>query len=135
MRAVNTLCAEVFEDLESYASAPPTDGYLINLLASKQFIQLVAETEGIIVGALSAYVLPKFEMARSDVYIYDLVVDANSLRNGLATALINALKPIARTHGAWVIYVQAGPPDVPAVALYDKPGLREAVLHFDIDVN
>ena len=51
---------------------------------------------------------------------------------GVATALIEAMKPIARDKGAWVIFVQADPPDAPAVALYDKLGTREEVLHFDI---
>ncbi len=32
-----------------------------------------------------------------------------------------------------MIYVQADPPDLPAVALYDKLGVREEVLHFDIN--
>lgn len=53
-------------------------------------------------------------------------------RHGVATALIDALKPIALDRGAWVIFVQADPPDGPAVALYDKLGTREEVLHFDI---
>ena len=53
----------------------------------------------------------------------------------MATALIEALKPIARDKGAWVIYVQADPPDAPAVALYDKLGVREEVYHFDISVS
>ena len=53
-------------------------------------------------------------------------------RLGVATALIEALKPIARRQRALVIYVQADPPDAPAVALYDKLGMREEVYHFDI---
>ena len=51
---------------------------------------------------------------------------------GVATALIEELKSIARMRGAYVIYVQADPPDAPAVALYTKLGIREDVLHFDI---
>ena len=49
--------------------------------------------------------------------------------------MIEALKPIARARGAWVVMVQADPPDAPAVALYDKLGTREAVYHFDIAVS
>jgi aminoglycoside 3-N-acetyltransferase I len=33
---------------------------------------------------------------------------------------------------AWMIFVQADPADEPVVALYDKLGVRESVLHFDI---
>ena len=35
---------------------------------------------------------------------------------------------------AWVIYVQADYGDDPAIALYEKLGVREEVLHFDIPV-
>lgn len=36
-----------------------------------------------------------------------------------------------------MIFVQAdtGPEDAPAIALYDKLGQRESVLHFDIPVS
>jgi aminoglycoside 3-N-acetyltransferase I len=48
--------------------------------------------------------------------------------------LVQALKPIAKQRGAWVIYVQADHGDDPAIALYTKLGVREDVLHFDITV-
>jgi aminoglycoside 3-N-acetyltransferase I len=35
---------------------------------------------------------------------------------------------------AWAIFVQADPPDAPAVALYEKLGTREEVFHYDINV-
>ena len=50
----------------------------------------------------------------------------------VATALIESLKPIARSAGAWVIFVQADREDEPAVALYRGLGLEEQPLHFDI---
>ncbi len=34
-----------------------------------------------------------------------------------------------------IIFVQADPPDLPAVALYSKLGVKEEVLHFDIAVD
>ena len=59
-------------------------------------------------------------------------MDENYRRRGIATGLINKLREIAREKGAWVIYVQADPPDEPAVKLYESLGTRENVLHFDI---
>lgn len=132
MRAMNALFAEVFEDPVSYLGSPPDDAYLEALLARGEFIPLVAMSGDEMAGALAAYELVKFEQARSEVYIYDLAVRERWRRKGVATALIEALKPIARSCGAWVIYVQADPPDAPAVALYDGLGVREEVLHFDI---
>ena len=113
---------------------PPDDGYAADQLARGDTILLVAETRGETVGALAGYVLPKFEQARSEVYIYDLAVAGPSRRRGVATSLIEECRRIAREIGAWVIYVQADtlPEDGPARALYGKLGTREDVLHFDI---
>jgi aminoglycoside 3-N-acetyltransferase I len=85
-------------------------------------------------GAIAAYELVKFEAERSEIYIYDLAVLERFRRQGVATALIEAVKDIGRDKGAWVVFVQADPPDAPAVALYDKIGIRETVFHFDISV-
>ncbi|EZP70824.1 Gentamicin 3'-N-acetyltransferase [Sphingomonas paucimobilis] len=132
MRAVNALFAEVFDDPQSYAGLPPSDGYLADLLADPRFIALAALEGGRVVGALAAYELRKFEQQRSEIYIYDLAVAADRRRQGIATALIDALRPVAIAAGAWVIYVQADLEDEPAVALYTRLGAREDVLHFDI---
>lgn len=133
-RALLTLFGEAFGEPETYGAAPPDEAYLRRLLESPDFIALAAVKAGQAVGGLAAYVLPKFEQARSEVYIYDLAVAEAHRRQGVATALIEALKPLARQRGAHVIFVQADPPDAAAVALYDKLGRREEVLHFDIPV-
>lgn len=133
-RAMNRLFGEVFDDRESYGANPPDDAYAEGLLARAETILLIAEADGEPVGALAAYILPKFEQARSEIYIYDLAVVESWRRRGVATALIEETRGIAREAGAWIIYVQADrqPEDEPAIALYDKLGTREEVLHFDI---
>nr|WP_281360295.1 GNAT family N-acetyltransferase [Rhizobium sophorae] len=77
----------------------------------------------------------KFEQERSEFYIYDLAVLEKNRRAGVATKLIFALKPIAASRGAKVIFVQADYGDGPAIALYTKLGQREDVLHFDISTD
>ncbi len=135
MREMNSLFGDVFEDPESYHSAPPGDAYLHSLLARDEFIALAAWCEGAMVGALAGYELIKFEQRRSEIYIYDLAVRDEFWRQGIATGLIDALKGIARAKGGSVIFVQADPVDLPAVALYEKLGVREEVLHFDISAD
>lgn len=132
MQAANRLFGEVFGE-EGYHGPEPGDAYLGKLLADDKFIALGAEADGGLVGALAGYELVKFEAERSEIYIYDLAVREEYRRRGVATALIEAVKAIARECGAWVIFVQADPPDAPAVALYEKLGTREEVLHFDIN--
>ncbi len=134
MRAMLAMFGEAFGEAETYGADRPSDEYLELLLGSDRFIALAAVQEGSVVGGLAAYVLDKFEQERSEIYIYDLAVAEPHRRTGIATALIEALKPIAAERGAYVIFVQADPVDAPAVALYSKLGKREDVLHFDIAV-
>ena len=133
LRALNKVFAEAFEDPKHYQSAIPSDEYLELLIARPDFIPLVAEVNGEIAGGLVAYVLTKFEQERSEVYIYDLAVLESHRRQGIATGLINKLREIAREIGAYVIFVQADHGDDPAIKLYESLGIREEVLHFDIE--
>ena len=135
MRKALRVFADAFDEEQNFFSAPPSDSYLQRLLSDERFVLLVARFEGTIVGVLSAYELVKYEQARSEFYIYDLAVAEAFRRRGVATALIEALKPIARDAGAWVIFVQADRVDDSAVALYRGFGVEEQPLHFDIPVD
>jgi aminoglycoside 3-N-acetyltransferase I len=97
-------------------------------------IVIVALSEGQVVAGLVAYELEKFESQRSEFYIYDLAVDERHRRRHVATAMIEHLREIAARRGGWLIFVQADYEDNPAIALYNKLGVREEVLHFDIPV-
>jgi aminoglycoside 3-N-acetyltransferase I len=131
-RQLNALFAAAFEDPDAYASRLPDNKYLGSVLAKQHVAILVATIGAEVIGGLVAYQLDKLEQARSEFYIYDLAVAAEWRRKGVATALIDNLRVVARTAGAWVIYVQGDYGDEPALALYDKLGVREEVLHFDI---
>lgn len=126
--------ADAFEDDANYRANRPDEKYLLDRLSDDSFICLSATYQGAVVGALAAYELKKFEQNRSEIYIYDLAVSEDYRRQGIATGLIEYLKPIARARGAWVIYVQADLGDRPAVELYSKLGVKEDVHHFDIPV-
>lgn len=133
MRAMLDMLGREFEDIPTYSHRQPGDDYLAGLLGSDGFIAVAALAGQEVIGGLAAYVLPKFEQARSEIYIYDLAVSASHRRRGVATALIAEVRRIAVEIGAWVIYVQADHGDDPAIALYTKLGSREDVLHFDIE--
>lgn len=126
---------EAFDEPETYCSAQPGTDYLKRLLGKDYFIALAALKDEEVVGGIAAYELQKFEQERSEIYIYDLAVVESYRRQGIATALISELKKIAAAHGAYVIFVQADRDDAPAVSLYEKFGIREEVLHFDISVS
>ncbi|HEX2586101.1 MAG TPA: AAC(3)-I family aminoglycoside N-acetyltransferase [Steroidobacteraceae bacterium] len=132
LRRLNQLFADVFDDAESFVRHPPKDEYLQKLLGNHSIFVLASFAGEEIIGGLVAYELMKFEQERSEIYIYDLAVAEAHRRKGVATTLIEHLRDIASQRGAWVIYVQADYGDDPAVALYEKLGIREDVMHFDI---
>lgn len=133
--AMNTLFGEAFDDPETYASNQPDPAYLEHLLDGSSFIAIAALDGPDVIGGLAAYVLPKFEQQRNEVYIYDLAVAESHRRQGIASGMIRCLQQAAAERGAWVIYVQADYGDDPAIALYTKLGVREDVMHFDIQPN
>ena len=136
MKALLRLFGEVFGDLETYQGAVPSDAYLLGRLRDKTFFAVAAHDEnGATIGGLAAYELKKFEQERSEVYIYDLAVDAAHRRKGVATALIRTLGEAARKRGAYVMFVQAdiGEEDEAANALYRKLASEMIVAnHYDI---
>jgi aminoglycoside 3-N-acetyltransferase I len=125
---------ESFQDVATYQHAIPNDDYLRALLRGPHFIAVVAQHDEEVVGGLAAYELEKFEQERRELYIYDLAVSPNHRRRGIATALIDELKRVARERKAYVIYVQADKGDDAAIQLYESLGVKEDVYHFDIDV-
>jgi len=134
LRKLNMLFGEAFADADTYGKKPPSDTYIEGLLAKEHIVALVAVSGEDVVGGLVAYELDKFEQMRREIYIYDLAVATPYRKQGIATALIERLRDIAAQRSAWVIYVQADYVDAPAIALYEKLGIREEVLHFDIGV-
>jgi aminoglycoside 3-N-acetyltransferase I len=132
LRHMLSMFGQAFGDPATYTERQPDDRYLGSLLASDTFVAVAAVAGGKVIGGIAAYVLHKFEQARSELYIYDLAVDEHRRRQGVATAMIDQLKNLAATRGIDVIFVQADQGDEPAIALYTKVGVREDVLHFDI---
>jgi aminoglycoside 3-N-acetyltransferase I len=136
MKALLRLFGEVFGDLATYQGAVPSDAYLLGLLRDETFFAVAARDEhGATIGALAAYELKKFEQERSEIYIYDLAVDASHRRKGVATALIRTLGEAARRRGAYIMFVQAdiGEEDEAANALYRKLASEMIVAnHYDI---
>lgn len=132
--AMLDIFAEAFEDPKNYCGQRPDSQYVERLLQLPHFFAFVARMQGVIVGAVAGYELPKFEQPRSELYIYDIAVSEGYRRRGVATALIQATQTHAETRGANVVFVQADYGDEPAIALYTKLGERHEVLHFDLPV-
>jgi aminoglycoside 3-N-acetyltransferase I len=135
LRELNALFGDAFGDPGRYGAEPPGEAYLSGSLAKEHVIVLVAFVGGRVAGGLVAYELDKFEAERREIYIYHLAVGEAHRRQGITTALVERLREIAAGRGTYVMFVQADYVDGPAIALYEKLGAREEVLHFDIRVS
>ena len=67
MRGMLSLFGAAFDDPSTYIARQPADDYLGQLLTSPTFIAIAALDGSEVVGGLAAYVLPKFEQARSEI--------------------------------------------------------------------
>ena len=135
-RAMNEVFSDVFGEPENYADQKPDDDYCEAWLANPNNVAIVATAGSKMIGAIGGYVLPKFEQARSECYVYDLAVREETRRLGVATALIEEMRRIARKAGAWTVFIQAETieEDEPARLLYRKLSHSEIMAHhFDIE--
>jgi aminoglycoside 3-N-acetyltransferase I len=135
LQQLNKLFGAVFDDADSYHTHPPRAEYLADFLANSHNIVLVAEHDSQIVGGLVAYCLPKFEQERKEVYLYDLAVAADHQRQGIGKLLVDELHAIAKSLGAYVVFVQADEDD-DAVAFYEslQPAENLRTRSFDFEV-
>src|SRR5690606_40961919 len=106
LRALNALFGEVFDERETYAGDPPSDEYCRDLLGREDLLLVVAIQDERVIGGLAAYLLRKYEQARSEIYIYDLAVAEENRRRGVTTALIAEVRRIGRGAGTWTVFVQ-----------------------------
>lgn len=132
MRGMLAMFARAFADPATYLGKPADDAHLARVLAKEHVIAIAAVQDDAVIGGLVAYQLDKFEQDRREIYIYDLAVDEGFRRRGIATAMIDALRDEAVRRDVYVIFVQADLVDAPAIALYDKLGIKETAHHFDI---
>lgn len=119
---------EVF-DMENFLM--PDLDYLEKLLKKEDFMVYVALFGEQVVGGLTAYVLPSYYFQSSDVYIYDLAVDAPFQRKGTGRKLIDAIKTDCKALGLKEVFVQADRIDQHAIDFYHATGgSAEDVVHF-----
>lgn len=129
------LFGEMFEDMNTYQGAKPSEEYIKDFLKDNTHIVLVAQDNESVVGGLVAYELKKFEQERSEIYIYDLAVSNKHQRKGIATTLVENLKRIAQERGISSLFVQADKADAHAISFYQSLGARQTdTYNFDIEL-
>lgn len=113
----------------------PNRQYIKSLLDKDNIIFYAALLDNIVIGGLTAYILPSVYYPSSQVYIYDLAVKVSMQRQGIGKELISALKNYCKKLKHKEIYVQADLEDQHAIDFYKATGGRSAsVIHFSYDL-
>ncbi len=124
--------ADVYET-ENFSM--PHKEYLQTLLDKDNVVFCVALLDNLLIGGLTAYILPSVYYASSQVYIYDLAVKQNMQRQGIGKKIIAFLKNCCIELGHKEIYVQADFEDQYAIDFYKATGGHpEKVIHFSYDL-
>lgn len=100
----------------------PNDTYLKHLLSKDSFYLFVALKDSEVVGGLSAYELDMFYRTEKEIFLYEIGVDEGHRREGIARALIEALKEMCREAGIKEIFVGTEIENEAAKQLYVNTG-------------
>lgn len=113
---------DVFRDVFEWSDHDhPDEEYLLRLLKDANLLVVVAKAGNEVVGGLTAYVLPGYEVARPSIYIHDLGVKKSFQGQGVGKSLIGHLMEHARNNDFHEIFVDAEQDDnEDVIAFYRK---------------
>jgi aminoglycoside 3-N-acetyltransferase I len=127
------LFKRVFDEGDINISDLPDKRYLESLLVKNGFCAFVALADDKVVGGLTAYELDMYMEKGKEAYLYDLAVDENYRRQGIARLLLTKLQEYAKENGISTIFVEAHVEDMGAIDFYKSMNaVMEEVCHFNI---
>lgn len=111
--------------------ADTSEEYIRKLLSKDDFHVIAALENDIVIGGLTAYELPMYTEEVTEMYIYELGVDDNHRRQGIATKLLEVLKNICKSRNIKIIFVGADKINDEGVGFYIATGGKgEDVIEF-----
>ena len=100
----------------------PPDKYLEKLLHKDDFYIFVAMEGDQVVGGLTAYEIPMFYREENEMFLFEIGVSREYRKQGIATALIKALKTTCLEKGIKIIFLGTSVDNEAALALYKATG-------------
>lgn len=101
---------------------------LINRLSDDNFHVFVAIKAGLVIGGLTAYTLPLFTRAETEIFLYEIGVQESFMRQGVASTLIEALNVFCREKKISTIFLCTELENKAAQALYEKMGGEKEIV-------
>jgi aminoglycoside 3-N-acetyltransferase I len=112
------LMTEVFGESER----PLRKEYVLALLQKDSFWAVAAMHGDLVIGGLTAHVLPLTAAEESELMIYDFAVHAEFQRKGVGRLLMDWVRDKASKAGLATVFVLADNADAHAIDFYKKTG-------------
>ena len=97
-------------------------GSALEFLSDSSNLLIVAKIAARVVGALIAHRLARLDSQRAQILLYEIDVHPDARRRGVASAMIETLKDLARESGASEIWVITNKSNQAAIQLYRAAG-------------
>lgn len=122
----------LFEDVFEMEVEQIHDEALTRILEDEDFIAILAEDKGELIGGMTVYLLRQIYRVKPWAYLMDLAIHQDYQRKGIGQRMITFAKEQAKRAGSEELYVQAEKEDDHAVRFYRKtsPSGEMDVHHF-----
>jgi aminoglycoside 3-N-acetyltransferase I len=110
------------EVVRTFKGSSRPQGALDRFLSNSANYLLVAESGGLAAGFLMAYRLERADREASQMFIYEIGVASAWRGQGLATALMQEIKTLAREEGMFEAFVVTSRSNEVARKLYERTG-------------
>lgn len=102
--------------------ATPGENYLKNQLSRDDFHVYVAIENDQVVGGLTANEIPMFDKEENEMFLFEIGVNEEFRRKGIAKALVKELKSLCVKKGIKVIFLGTSQDNLAAKQLYASTG-------------
>jgi len=97
---------------------------LEEFLSDESNILLVAEVDGKPVGQALGYILKRWDVTPSKLFLYSIDVLESHRQHGIGRKLIDRFRQIGREYGCTITFVITSESNLPAMQLYQATGAR-----------
>ncbi len=100
------------------------------LIEAPDLFGLVAEVDGVVVGFIDVYLVPRLNFPSLQAWVPDLIVGEGSRSRGVGAALLHEAEVLASEHGAFTLTLESANWRTRAHAFYVRQGMQDAAKHF-----
>jgi ribosomal protein S18 acetylase RimI-like enzyme len=100
------------------------------LIEAPDLFGLVAEVDGVIVGFIDVYLVPRLNFSSVQAWVPDLIVGEGTRGRGVGAALLREAEALAGERGAFALTLESANWRTRAHAFYVRQGMQDAGKHF-----